>query len=151
MRNKAIWAALCDGRRLRVIERQPAIASWRELEAEAIERANPPSRALGSDRPGRVHESVGGARHAIEPRQDPHEAAEAAFAREVAGWLEQAAVEERYGTLILVAPPAFLGRLRPALGARTLQRLARVLDRDLTRMQAQDIADRIEADGFLPG
>lgn len=147
MRNRVEWVAVADGRRLRVLERPVPAAPLRELEAEAAGHAAPPSRALGADRPGRVRESVGGARHAVEPRQDPHEAAEAAFAREVAERLERAAEAGRYGRFVVAAPPAFLGRLRPALGAETRRRLAGTLDRDLTRLPVRDIAKRIEAAG----
>lgn len=149
MRNAAVWVAVADGKRLRLLERVVATAPWRELDAEAAGHADPPSRALGTDRPGRVHESVGGGRHAIEPRQDPHEAAEAAFAHEVARRLEQAAAEGRYERLVVVAPPVFLGRLRPALGAQARQRLAGTLNNDLTHAPVQDIAERLEAEGLF--
>ena len=150
MRSAADWVAVADGRRLRVLERPVATAPWRELGTEAAEHADPPSRGLGADRPGRVRESVGGARHAVEPRQDPHDAAEAAFAHEVAARLERAAAAGRYGRLVVVAPPKFLGQVRPALGAETRRRLAGTLDRDLTHAGAEEIAERLEAEG-LPG
>ena len=148
MRSNIVWAVIVDGRRLRVLERQIATGPWLELAAEATEHANPPSRKLGTDRPGRVHESVGSARHAVEPRQDLHEAAEAAFAREVAKRLEQAASADRFARLVLVAPPAFLGRLRPALGAQARQRLAGTFNRDLTHAPTQDIVERLAAEGL---
>jgi len=142
-----MWAAVADGRRLRVLERRPVPgAPWRELEAEAAGHADPPSRELGTARPGRVRESVGHARHAVESRQDPHEAAEAAFAREVAARLERAAAEGCYGRLFVVAPPVFLGQLRPALGAETRRRLAGTLDKDLTRAAVRDIAEHLDAE-----
>ena len=148
MKSNVVWAVVADGKRLRVLERPIGTAPWRELEAEAAEQSDPPSRELGTDRPGRVHESVGSARHAVEPRQDLHEAAEAAFAREVAERLERAAMGGRYDRLVLVAPPAFLGRLRLALGTRVRQRLAGTLNRELTRAPARDIAERLAAEGL---
>jgi protein required for attachment to host cells len=149
MHGDIAWAAVADGGRLRILERAVRRAPWLELAAEAARHPDPPSRSLGTDRPGRSHESVGSARHAIEPRQDLHEAAEAAFAREVADRLERAASAGRFGRLVLVALPAFLGRLRPALGEQARRRLAGTLNRDLTHLPEQELAARL-AEEDLP-
>jgi protein required for attachment to host cells len=90
-----------------------------------------------------VRESVGGARHAIEPRQDPHEAAERAFARGLADRLEAAAAAGRFERLILVAPPKFLGHLRAALGGAAGPRLRGSLDLDLTHAPLAEIVARL--------
>jgi protein required for attachment to host cells len=123
MRQEIAWVLVADGQRARVLERLSLGESWQELEDEAREVFDPPSHALGTERPGRTQESVGGARHAIEPRQDAHEARKVAFARDLADRLEAAAEGRRFARLILVAPPSFLGHLRHALGNATRQRL----------------------------
>jgi protein required for attachment to host cells len=143
MRQESAWVLVADGQRARVLERGAIGAPWRELEAEARTVANPPSRERGAERPGRVRESVGEARHAIEPRRDPHEAAKEAFARELADRLEAAAEAGLFERLILVAPPAFLGHLRAALGAAAGHRLRGSLDLDLTRAPLAEIVARL--------
>lgn len=139
MRQDHAWVLVADGHRARVLERLSLGAPWEELEAEAMQVFDPPSHALGTERPGRVHESVGTTRHAIEPRQDPHDARKAAFARDLAHRLEAAAEAKRFARLILVAPPAFLGHLRDALGDATRQRLKGSLDLDLTKAPLAEI------------
>ena len=123
------WALVADGGRARLFERRLPAGPWHERIADAIEAANPPSRELGTDRPGRVQESATTARHAVEPRTDPHRAAKAAFAGRLAARLE--ATASAFERLLLVAPPAFLGELRTALGPAAGRKLAGSRDRDL--------------------
>jgi protein required for attachment to host cells len=139
MRQETAWVLVADGQRARVLERLSLSEQWQELEAEAQEVFDPPSHALGTERPGRTHESVGGARHAIEPRQDAHEARKVAFARDLAERIEAAAEAKRFARLIIVAPPSFLGHLRDALGDATRQRLRGSLDLDLTKAPLAEI------------
>lgn len=127
------WALVADAQHARVLERQVPGQHWTEHKEMAVDINNRPSHERGTDRPGRAFESVGGARHAIEPRQDPHRAAKQAFARHLADELEQAARDGRYDRLVLVAPPGFLGDLRAELGDGARKRLCASLDKDLTR------------------
>mgnify|MGYP001810037720 CR=1 FL=1 len=150
MHGKVDWAVIADGGRMRILERAPGVP-WREVEAEAMEHHGRPSRDMGSDRPGRVRESVGGGRHAVEPRQDLHDAAESAFARAVAARLEHAAGEGRYERVLVIAAPAVLGRLRHAIGPATTRHLAGSLDLDLTHLPAREIAARLVAEGLPRG
>lgn len=138
------WALIADAQHARVLERTAPAGPWHELESEAEERFAPPSRAQGSDRPGRVVESVGGARHAVEPRHDPHREAKRAFAEELAGRLEAALRAGRCQRLILVAPPAFLGDLRAALSPAAKRALLGTLDKDLTRHPLAEILPHLE-------
>jgi protein required for attachment to host cells len=117
--------------------------AWSERTAETIEINNRPSRERGSDRPGRGHESASAARHAVEPRTDPHREAKRDFARHLADRLEAAAGS--YARLLLVAPPAFLGDLREALGDAGRGKLAGTLDKDLTKATLADIAGHLDA------
>ncbi|WP_431303068.1 host attachment protein [Sediminicoccus sp. BL-A-41-H5] len=132
MPNAVEWALVADARHVRLLERHGG-AAWAERPDTISAPDNPASHEHGTERPGRVHESVGSARHAIEPRQDPHRAAEASFARHVADELEKGAAMGRYDSLVLLAPPVFLGDLRKALGAATRQRLRSSLAKDIAQ------------------
>ncbi|MBO0711207.1 MAG: host attachment protein [Acetobacteraceae bacterium] len=145
-----VWAAVADGKRLRVLARRvlaqdPEEAVWHELQSEALEMADPPSRVLGTDRPGRVRESQGGARHAYEPRYDLHEGRKADFAEIVAERLERAAKTGQFDRLVLIAPPATLGHLRAAIGEQARGRLRGTLARDLTRARSEAISKQLAA------
>ncbi len=148
MRNAVEWALVADARYVRILERHGG-AAWAERPEALSAPANPASHQHGTERPGRVHESVGSARHAIEPRQDPHRVAEASFAHHLADELEKAAAIGRYDWLLLVAPPIFLGDLRKALGVATRQRLRGSLDKGI--VQASLTAIIRQLDEVRPG
>lgn len=137
------WALIADAQHARILRRPNEIAPWSELTEEAITIDNPLSHEQGSERPGRVNESAGTTRHAIEPRSDPHRMAKQAFAQRLADHLEEAATAGRYASLLLVAPPAFLGDLRDALGAETQKRLKASLNKDLVKMPLNDLVPHL--------
>ena len=137
------WALVADGGRARLFERRLPAGPWRERMEDAIAAANPPSRELGTDRPGRVYESATTARHAVEPRTDPHRAAKAAFAARLAGRLDAAVTS--FERLLLVAPPPFLGDLRASLGKAARGKLHGTLDKDLTHAPLAEVAAQLDA------
>ena len=137
------WALIADAGHARIFARRPPAGPWRELPEEAVENPTPPSRVLGTERPGRVHESASTTRHAIEPRTDPHRAARRGFARRLAEWLDDEA--DRFAALLLVAPPTFLGELRAELGPAAGRKLAGSLDRDLVKLPLAEIAEHLDA------
>ena len=138
------WALVADAGRARILERPGRGIAWSERSGEARRVEIPPSRELGTERPGRGHESVGTARHAVEPRQDLHKAAEQAFARQLTERLEQAANEGAYARLILVAPPTFLGQLREALGRSAAQRLIGTVNKALAHEPLAEITPHLD-------
>jgi protein required for attachment to host cells len=99
---------------------------------QVVAPRDPPSRDWGTDRPGRSYESVGGARHAIDPRADPHGQAEERFAQEISRRLAAAGKTARFERLILVAPPRFLGLLRRFLPDDLRGKVVGELAKDLT-------------------
>jgi len=137
------WALVADGQHARFLEREVPFGAWRERAGEALEIANPRSREQGTERPGRVHESSGTARHAIEPRTDPHREAKRLFARRLAERLEASAGQ--YQRLTLVAPPHFLGDLREELGEAARRKLRGTLDKDLTHAPLAELSGQLDA------
>lgn len=102
------------------------------------------SRDLVSDKPGRSIESVGEARHAQEPKHDPHRAAKTAFARRVADYAEQGALNDEFDDLVMVAPPQMLGDLRSALGRHAAARLIGTAAKDLMNLPATELRTYLE-------
>lgn len=137
------WALVADGGRARLFERRLPFGRWQERTEDSLESLNPPSRERVSDKPGRVHESATAARHAVEPRTDPHRAAKAEFAARLARRLEDATAS--FGRLLLVAPPSFLGDLRASLGAASRRKLHGTLDKDLTHAPLAEVAAQLDA------
>ena len=135
------WVLVADGSKARLLERVGANAPLTPATGKCFSEseARSPTRDLGADRPGRVHESADTARHAMEPRVDWHRFAKAQFAKSVARALEKAAVDRKYEALVLVAPPQTLGDLRLALGQHSRALVAGEIAKDLTNLPDHEI------------
>ena len=113
---------------------QPALSVVREL----CDDPNPPARAQGTERPGRVHESVGASRSGVEAT-NRHDVAELRFLERVAVALDAFVRERGVTTLCIAAAPRALGQLRPHLSRAVTGVLAATFDKDLTRHPVKDI------------
>ena len=135
------WILVADGAKARVLERQrpdgPLSMASNLCFAEAEARV--PTRDVGADRPGRVHESADTTRHAMAPRVDWHRFAKTRFAHDVAAALETAAKKKLYDDLILVAPPQALGDLRQALGRHAGALVSEEVAKDLTNLPDHEL------------
>lgn len=134
------WVVVCDAARARVFETPKPGERMKEI-GDWIEPAGRMSgRELDSDRPGRVMDRARGGRHAMEPPIDPHDKAEQRFAETLADRLEEAHRAGLFQKLALIASPAMLGRLRPAIDGDWARSLMFDWARDLTQMTTQEIA-----------
>lgn len=95
------------------------------------------SRDLLADGPGRVHDRMGPARHSIDAGQQIKVEERSRFAREIAGRLEEAHRQKKFGRLVVMAAPAFLGVLRDAFGKAVAESIIAEVPKDLV---AQDAA-----------
>jgi protein required for attachment to host cells len=105
-----VQLVIVSGTCARLLTRTPG-GAFQTLRRLASDTAKQRSSALARDRLGRSHESVGSARHAIEPRTDPHEKAMAAFVAEVADSVNNALASGRARDLVLAGPPHVLDTL----------------------------------------
>ena len=147
MKATRTWVVVADGAKARFLRND---GPGKGLAAAGIaprEAKPPPTRALGSDRPGRVHDRMGRTRHAMEPPADWHRFEKAAFARGVAATVNHACQAGRFDRLVLVAPSKTLGALRAALGKSATQRITVELPKDLTGLDDREIAAHL--DGIL--
>lgn len=117
------------------------LQTWRELQHPEGRLMN---REVNADRPGRVHDRVGPARHAMAKEEPPHERSAADFAREVAQATEEARNAHAFDDVVLVAEPGFLGMLRQALDAVTNDRVRGTVQKDLAAVETRDLAPYLE-------
>ncbi|MGE5145890.1 MAG: host attachment protein [Candidatus Eiseniibacteriota bacterium] len=143
MKPTRIWVLVADGKRARVLKQAGTMGDLEAVPGGTFEHALHKTSDLGSDKPGRVQESVGGAHHAVTPKSDYHREEKHQFARDLAKFLEHAAERKEYDRLILVAAPRTLGDLREALGKHARDLISGELDKDLTEMTVADIAKRL--------
>jgi protein required for attachment to host cells len=132
------WVLIGDGRKALVLRNAgtPQQPSFEVVDA-LRDKVNPPTREQGTDRPGRVMQSVSGKRSAVE-QSDWHEIGENNFAATIASRLAAAANQKRFEQLILIAPPATLAALRNRLDGKV--RVSAEIGKDLTNHPLPEIA-----------
>jgi protein required for attachment to host cells len=144
MKGYRTWVLVADGQRGRIYASEAPGAGLVAV-GEELSHELPPSREMGTDKPGRSFDSLGGQRHALAPRADWHDQAKEQFARDLAKRLDEAALRGEYDRLVLVAPPAALGELRAAIGTAASERVVAELGKDLTHLAIHELPERIRA------
>ncbi|MGE0651259.1 MAG: host attachment protein [Alphaproteobacteria bacterium] len=140
-RHPTTWILVCDGARGRIFSHESGTDGHRAVSRTDHTETHRRTRELGSDRPGRTHDSAHtGQRHAMEPRVDWHRFEKTRFAQEMAAILDKAALENVMDRLILVAPPQVIGDLRKTLGVHSKAKLAGELSKDLTNLDDTKLA-----------
>ena len=84
-----------------------------------------------------------GASSQFSPATDPHRKEHTQFARELAQYLEEAALAHRFPEVSLIASKAFLGELRLHLGSATRQLLRFSIASDLTSLEGSELEQRV--------
>jgi protein required for attachment to host cells len=132
------WVVLCDGRKaiIAVNVGDPDLVNLKVLEEH--DAPNPPTHEQGSDRPGRVHESHGNSRSAME-QTDWHANAERAFLAGIAERLDKAVSAREVSRFLIVAPPRALGMIRGLLKPETRRHVFAELRRDYVKMPVHQI------------
>lgn len=132
------WVLACDGAKALVLRNAGDAELINLILVDSTLRPAPPTRMLGSDREGRVYQSVGGARSKME-QTDWHDQAEENFVADIAKNLSDLARDKDIRNLVLVAPPHVLGRLRKQLGARVRSVVSGELAKDLVKFEVPEI------------
>jgi len=127
------WILVADSARARVFERDRAGALI-ELGCYTNPEARDGTRGMTTDRPPTVNESMGFARHALEPHTSRREKVAATFARALREVLDRGHVEQRFDRLVLVAPARFLGDLHSAFGKHLRAAVVAEVRRDFTHL-----------------
>ena len=144
VRKTVTWIVIADGEKARIVANEGVGKGLAAVPGQALATTLHADREILADRPGRVQESVGAARHAIQPRIDWHRFEKRLFARRVAGLLDTLSGKGAFDRLVLVAPPRTLGDLRAALAAATKAKVTGEIDKDLTQIPDQDLPGHLE-------
>lgn len=115
---------------------------------EVRDLVHPESRMRGlsmeTDRPGRVHDRTGPARHAMAQEETTKEREAANFARELAEAIRGYRVENELDGVVLVAEPGFLGMLRGSLDDATTKAVSGEVPKGLVDRPVEEIATHLE-------
>jgi len=140
MKHPRTWYVVTDGGRARILQKQDAQDAFETNREFVSADLHHHSHELGTERPGRTHESANSAHHAVQPREDLHRADKRNFIYEVAKALNEANVRDEFDRLILVAPAHALRELNHALDEPTQRKIVAQLQKDLTNVPNADIA-----------
>ena len=149
MATKRTWIVVADAARARTYSTIRGSKAISEVQGGSFDNAalHSHARDSGADRPGRTVDSAGSARHAEEPRSDPHRKEKVSFVRLIAEQLEHR--HQEFDNLVFIAPPQILGEMRKAIGAQTVKRLVKEVDKDLTKIPRAELPARL-ADFLTP-
>ncbi|MBL8906237.1 MAG: host attachment protein [Rhizobiales bacterium] len=138
MHDVRAYYVIADGGRARFVrpaERQH-FRTIRNIESGHLHHH---SHELGRKPPSRVQESASPTRHAVEPRQDPHDRAERDFAQYVARELNADLEVSACDALILAAPSHTLADIQRVLSRELQAKVVATLAKDLTKVPDADL------------
>jgi protein required for attachment to host cells len=148
MKQTRTWILIADGGCARVLTSTGADHHLTAVPGLSFEADLPANREIGTDRPGRSHESHGTTRHAIEPRVDQHAELKRKFVTGVLHTLAAKHTEGAFDKLVVVAPPTVLGMIRPELKGALRDATIREIDKDLTKTPIHEIASHLHDVGL---
>jgi protein required for attachment to host cells len=123
-----------------LFEQERAGARLTELTQESLPE---PELSEFADRPGRSHERHGQSRHAKEPHTDLRTQGQEKYAQALAQFLATAVHGDRFGQLVVAAPPSLLGHVRKQLPGVVEERLAGTLDKDLMSQKVRALEQHL--------
>ena len=138
------WIVVCDGRKALILENIGDRMFPNLHTKEVHEQSNPPTAAQGTDSPGSVHQSMGGARSSVE-QTDWHDEAERAFLKTLAERLNLAVTSGETTALTMVASPRALGMIRADYSAAVRKAIHGELHKDLVKMPVHEIEKQLLA------
>lgn len=142
--DRGAWILVCDGAKALVLENAGSRMEPNLVAREVYEQDDPKTAEIGTDRPGRSFQSVGGKRSALE-QTDLHDLQEERFLAGIAQRLDVAVREGLVESLIVAAPPRALGMLRQKLTAHVRQAIRAEIDKDYVKLPTGEIARLLTA------
>jgi protein required for attachment to host cells len=136
---------VADGARARIFEAHTQAPGLRPVLPYDLIASRLRDGERWSDRAGSSQIRKGARVHSMAAPTDPSEHQADLLAREVADILQQARVAGRMDSVVLVAAPAFLGRLRHELDSPTAALVLAEDDHDLSDLPDHELETRLPA------
>jgi protein required for attachment to host cells len=131
--NHKDWVVVTDGGRALVLRNDGDAQNILLTVLRTYERDTPPTRDIGSDKPGRTHTSMRPGRSAMEPT-DFHQQEEDRLMVEVAADLAEDLRQQNFSSLVVAAAPTALGALRKAMSDELRKTVIAEVPKDFTNM-----------------
>lgn len=136
------WIVATDGGRALIMRNDGTTEQPRLTMLRKHDQNVPPTRDLGTDKPGRTHSGIGPGRASIEPT-DLHQQAEDRLMKEVAETLAEDLRLRKFSTLIIAAAPTSLGTLRKAMSDDVRRTVAAEIPKNFTGMEIGKLGDAL--------
>ncbi len=138
---KKTWILVADNSRARIFYANSLMAPLVEIESFVHPASRQHEQELTSDLPGT--DRYGSMHHSYSDETDPKKQESMVFARTVARHLDEARKQGRYGQLIVIAAPSFLGLMRANLSPATTKLVTMELDKNLARQNPEQIRHQL--------
>jgi protein required for attachment to host cells len=136
---RTLWILIADAEHARIVIPGKHAGSFQTMTRFNSESCHMRSSDLGTSPPGRSFESVGSARHAIQPKHDLHRTEAEHFAAQIAGYLTSASRLGRCNRLLLIAPARALHAIRAALDDEVASRVVGTVVKDLAKVPDHEL------------
>ncbi|AUX45051.1 hypothetical protein SOCE26_065320 [Sorangium cellulosum] len=160
MANKAArktWILVADASRAHLYREESAGSSFALIDSFSHEESRARVRDLMADAHGRKPNGTPGGngnisgggggpylgRPGAAPDTDPKEVEKQKFAQELAETLEKGLNEHAYESLVIIAPPHFLGLLRGTVSKQVSNHIETTVDKDLSGLDAPRLTERL--------
>lgn len=143
------WVLVCDGSKALLFQNIGDAQAINLKMVETFVEPHAPARELGTDRPGRAHESMGDSRSSMQ-ESDLHQQAEDRFLRDVAAKIDAMVRSATIAALVIAAPPKALGVLRTSVSHATKAVIKREIAKDMVKLPTTEIQRHLEVMGELP-
>ncbi len=139
------WILAAESSRAKLYSSNSKIAPFIEVATLVHPESRMHEGDLVSDRNGNDGGSYGQGPHVFDNKTSAHKHEHMIFAKQIAERLEQGRNRGEFESLVLVAPPAFLGLLREHLNKSLLAMVSRQIHKNLVQQSPDILRDQIFA------
>jgi protein required for attachment to host cells len=136
------WVVATDGGRALIMRNDGTTAEPKLTVLRKYDQDVPPTRDLGTDKPGRTHARVRPGRAAMEPT-DFHQQEEDRLMADIAADLAEDLRQQKFSALVVAAAPAALGALRKAMNDELRKAVVAEVPKDFTKMPVPELGDAL--------
>lgn len=138
------WIVVADAAVARLFSRQRAGGELTRVDALHHQQSRAHEGDLRTGGKGEVADSQGHGVHQADPQTTTGEKHADIFAKQVAEHLKSALNDQAFHTLVIVAAPSFLGRLRDHMDDSLSKCVKQSIDKDWTQHDDQKIAELLK-------
>lgn len=134
---KGMWVVVADGEKAVILENR---GDTRKPDLHQVERIDAGEVIMNSDRPGRVHESIGESRSSMDTPDFGRLNAEK-LVDDLLENLGKRAAKGEFQQIVIAAPPQVLGAIRDGMGDALRRHVVCEMDKTLTKHPLAKIAE----------